>query len=190
MVSIGVKNKIKYYYFIKINDEWKITVIPYRVFLSEPGKEINGLTLELSSDKAKYSISRKKDIVLKIKLRNKSKSPVKIIGDRWEAGENIFLKITKLPCCEEYSPMRHMGFIDYDGSASFYIIKPGRYVEKTLQEDEVQFMPNILGRLDAGYYLVYVVYTQYLGPNRDIEITKDEWKGRVTSNPILLEITK
>jgi hypothetical protein len=190
----GGKAKKLLFNFIKINDEWKITEFPYRVFLSEPGKEVKGLALELSSDKEKYSISKDKEIVLKIKLTNKSKSPVKIIGDRWEVMENIFLRVKKLPDCEGHAIVSEVGLVDYAGFAHFHIIKPGEYLEKNLnQKDEVVWMPDMLKSLSdygCGRYNLYFVYTQYLGSERSLQVDKDEWSGRLTSNPILLEITQ
>ncbi len=184
------RSKHLLYNFTKVNDDWKIMIYEPRVFISNPGREVNGLVLELNSDKKKYSLGQKKDIVLKIILRNRSKSNIKIIDDRWELGENIFLKIIRVSDCVEYSPIPNIGFIDYADDACFRVLKPNKYVKKTLNEDEIVYMPKIPWRLEAHhYYLCYVVYTQHLGVSRGIEVADDEWKGRLTSNPILLEIT-
>lgn len=178
--------------FVKEEGEWKISLAGVPVFLSNPGQEVNGLVLELISDKNEYSVGSDSVITIKLRVKNVSRVPTFILENRWELGENIHLRILRLPDCEDWTPPILQGFIDYSELGKISVFEPNEYIEKQLGEKGgVMFMPSLIEWLEPSfYYVVFLIYEQHHGSSRDCAIGDNEWQGRVTSNPLLIRIGK
>ena len=183
---------------VLINEEgeWRIDNIrsSYKVFLSKPGAAINGLQLQASLNKEDYKLEDSWDA--QVILTNVSNIPIKLL-DRFTIDKDIFCKIINVEDNQDIPCSVGLYFI-YSRSPSYRILQPGQSINIKLSSDDkigsqrlVSFQSEyVKPYFKPGKYIVYFLYSPSLEIERNLPVSHDEWKGRVTSEPIEIELLK